>query len=182
MPKQDDDKWLDALATAGALGLDEIAGQEMRLLRQALLEQAFAPTEEAETPRAASNFDPEHAYQRLVFRLKRDGLVNRTWFHDERIHLMAAADGSAKEVAPRILTDQGFAITPYYRLGATADEPPTAVVIECPKGQIEHYRNRTAYLELAGQLVEIGKFGDDGKAQGTLPNGVRFEVESFKIR
>lgn len=189
MSKPDDDTWLDALAASRPPRLDESDTREIQLLRQVLLEQGFAPPEEAtEETKAAkasssdpSGFDPDLAHQRLVFRLKRKGLVTPAWFHDERVLLMAAADDSTGVSAPRILTDQGFAITPFYRLGATAGEPPTAVVIECPKGQIENYRERTAYLELGGQLIEVGPFGEDGKAQGTLPAGVKFELESFKI-
>lgn len=76
MADLNDDQWLDALSGREVKEMSQASAEELRIIRQTLLEDDV----DQQSDTSAS----EHAYQRLMFRMKREGLIGaadrRTWW------------------------------------------------------------------------------------------------------
>lgn len=67
MADLNDDQWFDALSGREVKDMNPASLEEMRLIRQALLED--------EGEKQQNSGADEHAYQRLLFKMRRDGLL-----------------------------------------------------------------------------------------------------------
>lgn len=76
MADLNDEQWLDALSGREVKEMSQASAEELRIIRQTLLEGNVDQQSDA-----SAN---EHAYQRLMFRMKREGLIGgaerRTWW------------------------------------------------------------------------------------------------------